>query len=98
MKLPRRKFLHLSAGAAALPAASRIAWAETYPSRPITVIVREPLTHFETGPLLQDVFRGRFEQFQAGTRIDCSLFHISSDRLAVIATPGKNSHQPGRAP
>jgi tripartite-type tricarboxylate transporter receptor subunit TctC len=36
--LPRRRFLHL-AGAAALPAASRIAWAQAYPSRPITMIV-----------------------------------------------------------
>jgi hypothetical protein len=35
MKLPRRrKFLHLAAGAAALPAVSRIASAQTYPSRP----------------------------------------------------------------
>jgi tripartite-type tricarboxylate transporter receptor subunit TctC len=41
MKLPRRKFLHLAAGAAA-PAASRFAWAQTYPSRPITVIVPFP--------------------------------------------------------
>src|SRR5262249_1315655 len=39
MKLPRRRFLHLAAGAAALPAASRIAWAQAYPSRPITIIV-----------------------------------------------------------
>jgi hypothetical protein len=39
MKLPRREFLHLAAGAAALPAVSRIARAETYPSRPITMIV-----------------------------------------------------------
>jgi polar amino acid transport system substrate-binding protein len=30
MKLPRRAFLHLAAGAAALPAVSRIAWAQTY--------------------------------------------------------------------
>jgi tripartite-type tricarboxylate transporter receptor subunit TctC len=36
--LPRRRFLHL-AGAAALPAASRIAWAQAYPSRPITMIL-----------------------------------------------------------
>jgi tripartite-type tricarboxylate transporter receptor subunit TctC len=42
MKLPRRKFLHLAAGAAALPAASRFAWAQNYPSRPITVIVPFP--------------------------------------------------------
>jgi tripartite-type tricarboxylate transporter receptor subunit TctC len=39
MKLPRRKFLHLAAGAAALPAASRIARAQAYPSRPVRIIV-----------------------------------------------------------
>src|SRR5215510_9760709 len=39
MKLPRRKFLHLAAGAAALPLAPRIAGAQAYPSRPITVVV-----------------------------------------------------------
>jgi tripartite-type tricarboxylate transporter receptor subunit TctC len=39
MKLPRRNFLHLAAGAAALPAASRIARAQAYPSRPVRVIV-----------------------------------------------------------
>ena len=39
MKLGRRKFLHLAAGAAALPAISRVATAQTYPSRPITIIV-----------------------------------------------------------
>ena len=39
MKLPRRKFLRLAAGAAALPAVSRIARAQTYPSRPVRLIV-----------------------------------------------------------
>src|SRR5215470_5528280 len=39
MKLPRRQFLHLAAGAAALPAVSRFAWAQAYPTRPITIIV-----------------------------------------------------------
>jgi len=39
MKFPRRKFLHLAAGAAALPAVSRIARAQTYPTRPVRVIV-----------------------------------------------------------
>src|SRR5262245_18283957 len=38
MKLPRRKFLHLAAGAAALPALSRIARAQAYPSRPVRLI------------------------------------------------------------
>jgi tripartite-type tricarboxylate transporter receptor subunit TctC len=39
MKLPRRRFLHLAAGAAALPAVSRIVQAQTYPSRPVRLIV-----------------------------------------------------------
>jgi tripartite-type tricarboxylate transporter receptor subunit TctC len=39
MKLPRRKFLHLAAGAAVLPAVSRAAMAQAYPTRPITMIV-----------------------------------------------------------
>jgi tripartite-type tricarboxylate transporter receptor subunit TctC len=43
LKLPhRRQFLHLAAGAAALPATSRIASAQTYPSRPITMVVPFP--------------------------------------------------------
>jgi len=39
MRLPRRQFLHLAAGAAALPAVSRIAKAQSYPTRPITIVV-----------------------------------------------------------
>jgi len=39
MKLPRRQFLHLAAGAAALPAISRIARAQAYPSRPVRMVV-----------------------------------------------------------
>jgi len=40
MKLPhRRQFLHLAAGAAALPAVSRIARAQTYPAQPVRIIV-----------------------------------------------------------
>src|ERR1700719_1798802 len=39
MKLPRRQFLHLAAGAAALPAAARLAWAQTYPTRPVHIVV-----------------------------------------------------------
>ena len=39
MKLPRRQFLHLAAGAAALPAVSRIARAQAYPTRPVRIIV-----------------------------------------------------------
>jgi tripartite-type tricarboxylate transporter receptor subunit TctC len=39
MKLPRRNFLHLAAGAAALPAVSHIAWAQEYPTKPVRIIV-----------------------------------------------------------
>jgi tripartite-type tricarboxylate transporter receptor subunit TctC len=38
VKLPRRKFLRLTAGAAAVPVASHFAWAQTYPSRPVHII------------------------------------------------------------
>src|SRR5258708_37485550 len=39
LKLPRRKFLHLAAGAAALPAVSRMAMAQAYPARPVRIVV-----------------------------------------------------------
>jgi tripartite-type tricarboxylate transporter receptor subunit TctC len=39
MKLPRRQFVHLAAGAAALPAVARVAWAQAYPSRLVRLIV-----------------------------------------------------------
>jgi tripartite-type tricarboxylate transporter receptor subunit TctC len=42
MKLPRRQFLHLAAGAAALPAVSRFAWAQAYPTRPVRLVVGFP--------------------------------------------------------
>src|SRR5262249_42001146 len=42
MKLPRRKFLHLVAGAAALPAVSHVARAQVYPTRPVRIIVGFP--------------------------------------------------------
>src|SRR6202790_4816088 len=39
MNVPRRTFLHLAAGAAAVPAISRIARAQTYPTRPVRITV-----------------------------------------------------------
>jgi tripartite-type tricarboxylate transporter receptor subunit TctC len=50
MKLPRRTFLHLAAGAAALPALSRIAVAQAYPARPVRLIV--PLAPAGGGDIL----------------------------------------------
>jgi hypothetical protein len=43
MKLPRRKFLHLAAGAAALPVVSRIARAQAYPN---SDLIKSALAHF----------------------------------------------------
>jgi len=42
MKLPRRQFLHLAVGAAALPAVSRFARAQAYPTRPVRIIIGFP--------------------------------------------------------
>ena len=42
MDLPRRQFLHLAAGAVALPALSRFAWAQAYPTRPVRILVSSP--------------------------------------------------------
>jgi tripartite-type tricarboxylate transporter receptor subunit TctC len=42
MKLPRRRFLHLAAGTAALPAVSRVAKAQAYPTRPVRIVVGYP--------------------------------------------------------
>ena len=42
MTLPRRQFLHLAAGAAALPTMSRLTWAQAYPTRPVRMIVPFP--------------------------------------------------------
>src|SRR5437763_9198597 len=39
VKLPRRQFLHLAAGTVALPAGSRLVWAQAYPTRPVRLIV-----------------------------------------------------------
>jgi tripartite-type tricarboxylate transporter receptor subunit TctC len=38
MRLPRRRFLHLAAGAVAQPMVSRIAWAQNYPTRPVRIV------------------------------------------------------------
>jgi tripartite-type tricarboxylate transporter receptor subunit TctC len=42
MNIFRRRLLHLAAGVAALPVVSRITWAQTYPTRPVRMIVPFP--------------------------------------------------------
>jgi tripartite-type tricarboxylate transporter receptor subunit TctC len=71
MKLPRRNFLHLAAGAAALLAVSRTASAQAYPSRPITMIVP-----FPAGGPLDTIAHGR--QVMATRSAQASWAHTSS--------------------
>ena len=86
MKLPhRRQILHLAAGAAALPVVSPIARAQTYPTRPITMIV--PLA--AGGPtdvvarLLAERMRGmRRKQGFLGARSGLKLFHVGE--VAIV--------------
>jgi len=58
MTFARRRFLHLAASAAALPAVSRIAEAQTYPTRPITMIVPFPAG----GPMEPEVLAERMRK------------------------------------
>ena len=65
MKLPhRRQFLHLAAGAAALPVVSRVASPQTYPSRPVRIIVGFPagLGPDITARLIAQLLSERFNQ------------------------------------
>jgi tripartite-type tricarboxylate transporter receptor subunit TctC len=64
MRLPRRQLLHLAIGAAALPAMPRIARAQTYPSRPITMIVPFAAGGITdaTGRILAERMRGSLGQ------------------------------------
>ena len=59
MKLPRRGFLHLAAGAAALPAASRIARAQPYPARPVRIVVGSGGSGHEAMKFLPPAVRNR---------------------------------------
>jgi tripartite-type tricarboxylate transporter receptor subunit TctC len=64
MKLPRRNFLHLAAGAVVLPAVSRVAWAQAYPTRPVRIIVGFPagLGPDITARLIAQLLSERFGQ------------------------------------
>jgi tripartite-type tricarboxylate transporter receptor subunit TctC len=97
VKLPRRKFLHLAAGAAALPTVSRFAWAQAYPSRPVRVIV--PLAPGGQtdviARLIAQKLSGRGQQFYvenvpgAGTNIGTSrAAQAAPDGYTILVTDG----------
>jgi len=94
MKLSRRKFLHLAAGAAALPAVSRIAWAQAYPTRPVHLIVpyapggTTDITARLVGPWLSDRLSQTFvidSRPGAATNIGTeSVAHASPDGYTLL--------------
>jgi hypothetical protein len=71
MKLPRRQFLHLAAGAAALPSVSRVARAQGYPARPVRLLIG-----FAAGGT-QDVI-GRVPRMRPDDRCGSFRLRISS--------------------
>ncbi|HVI64261.1 MAG TPA: tripartite tricarboxylate transporter substrate-binding protein, partial [Bradyrhizobium sp.] len=90
MKLPRRKFLHLAAGAAALPAVSRAARAQAYPSRPITMMVPFPpggLTDV-VGRLIAEGMRTALGQTIIIENVGGATGSIGTGRVARAAPDG----------
>jgi tripartite-type tricarboxylate transporter receptor subunit TctC len=88
MKLPRRTFLHLAAGAAALPTMSRIAGAQTYPMRPVRIIVGFPagfLADTIARLIAQSLSEALGEQFVVENRPGAGS-NIATDAV-VRATP-----------
>jgi tripartite-type tricarboxylate transporter receptor subunit TctC len=94
MKLPRRNFLHLAAGAAALPAVSRIAWAQSYPTRPARIVVGFPagtssdITARLIGQWLSERLSQQFiveNRTGAGTNIAAdAVVHAASDGYTLL--------------
>jgi tripartite-type tricarboxylate transporter receptor subunit TctC len=90
MKLPRRQFLHLAVGAAALPAVSRFAWAQAYPSRPITMMVLFPpggLTDV-VGRLIAEGMRTALGQTVIIENVGGATGSIGTGRVARAALDG----------
>jgi tripartite-type tricarboxylate transporter receptor subunit TctC len=82
MNLPRRQFLHLAAGAAALPAVSRIATAQTYPSRPITMIVP-----FAPGAATDTIGRMMAERMKSSLGQPVIVARASNRAICSLASP-----------
>src|SRR6476646_11238731 len=92
MKLPRRQFLRLAAGAAVLPAVARIAAAQTYPTRPVRLVVG-----FAAGQAIDILARliaqSLSEQFSQQFIVDNkpgSGGNIASEGVARAAADGYN--------
>ena len=90
MKLPRRTFLHLAVGAAALPTVSRFARAQTYPARPVRILVGFAAggTADIVGRLLGQWLSERFgQQFIVENRPGASA-NLATEAVAKAAADG----------
>ncbi len=100
MKLPRRQFLHLAAGAAVLPIASQIANAQTYPTQPVRIIVGFPagqsadITARLIGQWLSERFGQPFiieNRPGAGTNIATEMVaHAAPDGYTLLCASAPN--------
>jgi tripartite-type tricarboxylate transporter receptor subunit TctC len=90
MKLPRRKFLHLAAGAAALRVLSDAARAQTYPSRPITMIVPFPAggPTDAIGRVIAEAMRPSLDQPVIVENVPGASGTLGTERLALAAPDG----------
>ena len=98
MKLPRRHFLHLAAGAAALPALSRNARAQAYPTRPVRIIAgfppRLPLpTYHRAADVIGSIAVGtsRPRQFIVDNRPGPAAGNVATEAV-VRVTPSDSYH------
>ena len=91
MQLPhRRQFLHLAAGAAALPAVSRFAWAQTYPTRPVRLISGYPAgggTDVTARLIGQWLFERLGQPFVIENRVGANT-NLATDAVARAAADG----------
>jgi hypothetical protein len=99
MKLPRRKFLHLAAGAAALLAVSRIACAETYPTRPVRLIVPIAAAGASdlTARLIGQWLSERLGNVNRASVFAKELVALQPDVILAQGTPVTAALQPGDA-
>src|SRR5262245_65512863 len=92
MNLPRRKFLHLAAGAAAVPALPRLAGAQAFPSRPITMVVPvSPGGAMDTNArLIAEGMRASLGQPVVIENVTGASGSIGAGRVARAAPDGTN--------
>jgi tripartite-type tricarboxylate transporter receptor subunit TctC len=105
MKPPRRKFLHLVAGGAALLAISHLAWAQTYPTRPVRLVVGFPpggaadLISRLIGQWLSDrLGQSVFIENRAGAASNIAtefVVHATPDGYTLLDFTSTNSVVPG---